>query len=381
MKFFRRRRRSSRDRNSALGILETAQPTPISYYEPYYDDAAQSFEYPISLEEGDIRLVEILPGKPDDRLQIVMHHVLINDGPQFAYINCALDWEEPKSYAILCDGKHTAVQPMSARILKSLRENKVYGINLYWIRDLCFDHRNGRNENAIHRDFCLRAQLTIGWTDIELSASTVMLLGQVATFTRAPCFLEDCLSVLQGRTCITADNLDRYEDKYKALLLEDDELLAFREINGLLNAKFFQSASTLQGVVLPNQILLRCISVDLAWEMLCGAIKTMFMFGAHATLKLSQVENLLVADLLRQRRKLSHLTFAECLLAVHGCRFDGAHALDLFDSLAWFSNLAPELRRPDDEGGPRAHAFMNRSVSMSIDLGLPISLACHLVVL
>jgi hypothetical protein len=131
-------------------------------------------------------------------------------------------------------------------------------------------------------------------------------------------------------------------------------------------------------LVLSTRIRLRCISIDLAWDTLCDAMETMVMFGAHAALRSSQVENILVANLLRRQYRHSRLSFAEALLNVQGCNFKASHPLDYVYTLIPVCNntstTKQELPQLDYSSGTKP-TYEAVSRLMNGHLGLLVSLA------
>jgi hypothetical protein len=203
--------------SQAYTILHNTLPTLFPS-----DNSSNHFRYlPLNDDTRQIRLIELVLTGPSGDIQISMRHVSLNEAPDYATISYSWGSHSQSYRTIFCNGYLLAVLPKVARILESLRDDKTYGIGLYWIDSICIDEADTKEKAAqvaLMPTIFLQAQLTIGWTDVELSESTARLLAQIATFTRAPHAADSGPSLLQNHTRITAEELDRYESDYHALV-------------------------------------------------------------------------------------------------------------------------------------------------------------------
>ncbi|CZT16173.1 uncharacterized protein RCC_02015 [Ramularia collo-cygni] len=229
-------------------------------------------------------------------------------------------------------------------------------------------------QSTLNRKVILRATITIAWPEVDLRRDTANFLAAIAGISKSlqpESAADDGVGLLQGTTVITADDLRRYEVLYRkfvfalfgrnssrdlsslinplallrrlfgsAVPMQNDvlEQQAIIEICSLLDSEYFGRMLSFPDFVLSKQIFLRCTSVDLEWNAFCSAVYSMVMYGVHAGMKSSQAENLLIADLLRQRYHNSRLSFAEGLLAIQGCNFEETHTASFVFPLLALSN-------------------------------------------
>ncbi|KAK5677771.1 hypothetical protein LTS10_009654 [Elasticomyces elasticus] len=300
-------------------------------------------------------------------------------------------------------------------MLRKLRDDRSLLIKSFWADALCVDRKNIEEKNyrvRLTADITLRAQLTIGWPDVEISQSTADFLRYLSFYgrqvRRSHTKSSGVLGLVQNDDVITAKELDRYEaaywvvlDKMSAVIttkakrhwwapfmwlrrssssvtaqqpLRFDEKDSFAELCKLVDSHYFSRMWILPDIVLSSRLLLRCGSVQLDWDVLSNALRAMIMYGTHAELKAVQVENLLVADLLQNRYRRNQLSFSESLLAVRSCTFavtipqDYVHALLSLhkpgpDKVEYSRNPQDLYRRVTDILGDTFHAAIFLALS------------------
>ncbi|SMR61741.1 unnamed protein product [Zymoseptoria tritici ST99CH_3D1] len=264
-----------------------------------------------------------------------------------------------------------------------------------------------REQVGLLPTICLRAQLTIGWTNVEMTETTANFLAQVATIAPAAYSRESCASILQGHTYVAAGDLERFESQYGALLVRlsarrstgpshihrslrylfrtgagssppvitgFDERRALVEIYHLLGSAYFSRQWILPDFVLSSHIVLRCSSIDLAWDTLCDAIGAMVTFGSFGELGSPHGETVLVANMLRQQYCQSRLSFIETILAVQSCDLQASDPRDHVYALTALSNSPPKVPLPDYSMSP-VHVFASVCRTVNSCLGSPITLA------
>lgn len=232
MESFRKRGRTSReDRNSTFRTRRAHLPENAE--KPYtilnetrpasspesYDESPHAYR---PLAENEIRLMQILPARPKDTIRIATRHVCLDEKPRYAFVSYVWGDASLEQWPIVCNGSSMSVLPRVARILESLRDNNAYGIEWYWMDFICInqsDRVEKREQVGLLPTICLRAQLTIGWTNVEMTETTANFLAQVATIAPAAYSRESCASILQGHTYVAAGDLERFESQYGALLV------------------------------------------------------------------------------------------------------------------------------------------------------------------
>lgn len=188
----------------------------------------------------EIRVIEIITNSLSaESVSVVLHTVLLADCPEFALISYARDGLESQS--ITCNGRSLSVSPKLVTILRSLRDKNVFGVQLFWIDVICLTQDGMQDiytQSKFIRNVILRAKVTIGWPEVDLSRETAEFLVGMAAISHKLEHIDKAdgsIGLLQNNNIITLDHLRRYESLYREATTRLLGLNAIVSLGALIN--------------------------------------------------------------------------------------------------------------------------------------------------
>lgn len=210
-----------------------------------FEAGSVPFQYhPLNDAKREYRLINIVNADQAESVEIELHTVSLDDPPPFAMISYTWGFAHDRT-TIMCDGRPYLVPLKVADILHSLYHSPIDGVAYAWIDWLCMnqdDVEEKMSQVQLTPLLTRLAQVTIGWTEIEISQSTLDFILQMAAdvhIRRPGRLLWDGLALFQSSSKINARNLTA------------NPYFDFAEINGLLDAPLFQ-----------RYVLQRCLAIS-----------------------------------------------------------------------------------------------------------------------
>ncbi|KAK4897325.1 hypothetical protein LTR27_004845 [Elasticomyces elasticus] len=368
---------------------------------------------PLDPDRREIRLLQIACARSSDLVEVTLHTVALEESPDFSLVSNVWD-PAVSTEAIRCDGHHVQVYSKLVRILRDLRDRRNLYVKSFWTDALCVDKNNLREKSyqaTLMAGITLRAQVTIGWPDVEISQSTATFLGHLSSCAQGFWPLQpdaEIVGLVQNSSVITSDSLDRYEAAYQIALARTsvatttklkrycwtpfkwfrrisssathltrqiDEQESLTELSQLVESHYFERMWVLPDIVLSSRLLLRCGSVELDWDVLSNALGAMIMYGTREKFRAFRAENLMLADLLRIRYRRNQLSYPETLLAARYYAAtspqDSVKALLPLHNLGLDGVRAPQVDYSDDA----QHLFRRLSGILGDAFNSPIFLS------
>lgn len=122
---------------------------------------AEFYPYQPLVESGWIRLLHILPGNGDDRLDGTLQHVYLTERELYETLSYTWGQEEAKD-SIFVEGKPVAITPNCSNAVRGLRRSDA--IRTFWIDAVCINQAD-KDEKAqqvsMMGDIYARSQRTV----------------------------------------------------------------------------------------------------------------------------------------------------------------------------------------------------------------------------
>jgi hypothetical protein len=211
----------------------------------------QDFEYSSLDGKGDIRMLCLHPGQPDDELQGTLEPLWINDQKKH-YEAISYCWGDASDLStMVCNGRKLTITKSSAAVLKRVRLKS--NPRLVWIDRICIDQKNITERNQQVRQ--------MKWV-YESASTTLVWLGEEADSSHEAFGLVRELAEIAAISKYEPEKLQqRRHNVYNMSRLREWEAL-----DALMNRQWWARAWVVQEAsVSPNAIVI-CGSDTIEWS-------------------------------------------------------------------------------------------------------------------
>lgn len=207
------------------------------------------------------RVLELLPGAPDDEIHIRLHHVSWNEPPSYEAISYA--WGDTSiKVQITCDGSMLDITP---NLRDGLRQMRFLDQPRYlWADAICIDHENTAEKGHLVSNMLRiyrNATLVLVWLGVdetgqaELVSQIINILTEVA-----------CLRIGMAAPDLKAvdDLIGLVPESLDDLAPSNDQIIPL--LHGFFSKAWFRRLWVYQEVNSGTEVIVMCGSARLSWD-------------------------------------------------------------------------------------------------------------------
>ncbi|KAI1497800.1 heterokaryon incompatibility protein-domain-containing protein [Biscogniauxia marginata] len=319
----------------------------------------QTYEHsPVDYRAGETRLVEVLPGRQYEPIEIRLHNHYL--GSQQKYEMLSYVWGSPQvSHPVFCNGKSLEVTPNLHRCLLQHRSQRP--CPWLWVDALCINQSDLEEKNhAVRnmRQYYLEAERTICWVGTSLPPSALRLITRLRNLRQkigvdspqSGSVLNRSFRRLGKEEVPMQSRLVTDPDPYHSNVKISASILglfqaekdiadseAWQGLNRFLNDSYFHRVWILPDWVYSKSSIFRCGSEEISWDELFAALELCWFYSTDDSLTSSGHVSVVIGGFLRQ--SLGSMTFPEALLARQAGSFGATNPSDNIYSVMEFASL------------------------------------------